>query len=33
MTRIFQSMAEDMAAVLKGSRPRFVVNPEVFQDA
>ena len=33
MTRIFQSMAEDMAAVLKGFRPRFVVNPEVFQDA
>ena len=33
MTRIFQSMAEDMAAVLQGSRPRFVVNPEVFQDA
>ena len=33
MSRIFQSMAEDMAAVLKGSRPRFVVNPEVFQDA
>ena len=33
MTRIFQSMAQDMAAVLQGARPRFVVNPEVFQNA
>lgn len=31
MARIFKSMAEDMVAVLKGLRPRFVVNPEVFQ--
>lgn len=30
MARIFQSMADDMAAVLSGGRPRFVVNPEVF---
>ncbi len=32
MSRIFQTMAEGMAAVLGGSRPRFVANPEVFQD-
>lgn len=32
MSRIFRTMAEDMAAVLKGSRPRFVANPEVFQN-
>lgn len=30
MTRIFRSMADDMAAVLEGRRPRFVVNPEVL---
>jgi phosphoglycerate dehydrogenase-like enzyme len=30
MAKIFKSMAEDMAAVLCGGRPRFVVNPEVF---
>ncbi len=30
MTRIFKSMADDMAAVLRGERPKFVVNPEVF---
>lgn len=30
MFRIFKSMAEDMAAVLSGVRPRFVVNPEVL---
>lgn len=30
MKRIFRSMAEDMAAVLQGKRPKFVVNPEVF---
>jgi phosphoglycerate dehydrogenase-like enzyme len=30
MREIFRSMAEDMAAVLRGQRPRFVVNPEVF---
>jgi hypothetical protein len=30
MFNIFKSMAEDMAAVLSGARPRFVVNPEVF---
>jgi D-3-phosphoglycerate dehydrogenase len=32
MSRIFKSMAEDMAAVLQGDRPRFVANPEVFQN-
>ena len=31
MTNIFRSMANDMAAVFKGKRPRFVVNPEVFE--
>ena len=30
MARIFRSMAEGMAAVLKGNRPEFAVNPEVF---
>ena len=30
MYRIFESMAKDMTAVLQGERPRFVVNPEVF---
>ena len=30
MTRIFQSMAKDMAAVITGSRPRFLVNPEIY---
>lgn len=29
MTRIFRSMADDMAAVLEGRRPQFAVNPEV----
>lgn len=29
--RIFQSMSQDMAAVLRGERPQFVVNPEVFE--
>ncbi len=32
MSRIFRQMAEDMAAVLQGARPRFTANPEVFQD-
>lgn len=32
MRQIFKSMAEDMAAVLEGRRPRFVVNPEVLED-
>ena len=31
MAKIFKSMAEDMVAVLRGSRPRFVVNPEVIE--
>ena len=31
MTKIFASMANDMAAVFRGERPRFVVNPEVFE--
>lgn len=30
MARIFKSMADDMAAVLRGKRPQFVVNPEVL---
>ncbi len=30
MSNIFKSMANDMAAVFRGERPRFVVNPEVF---
>jgi phosphoglycerate dehydrogenase-like enzyme len=30
MFKVFNSMAEDVAAVLNGNRPRFVVNPEVF---
>jgi D-3-phosphoglycerate dehydrogenase len=30
MLQIFKSMADDMAAVLEGRRPRFVVNPEVL---
>lgn len=30
MTRIFRSMADDMAAVLRGERPNFVVNPDVL---
>ena len=32
MTRIFTSMAKDMAAVLKGERPQFVANPQVFDN-
>jgi len=31
MTRIFKTMADDIAAVLRGERPQFVVNPEVFK--
>ena len=31
MYKVFKSMAEDMAAVLNGRRPRFVVNPEAFR--
>ena len=30
MARVFRLMAEDMAAVLSGQRPRHVVNPEVL---
>ena len=30
MARIFKSMADDMAALFRGQRPRFVVNPEVL---
>lgn len=30
LTKIFESMANDMAAVLDGKPPRHVVNPEVF---
>ena len=32
MFRSFKSMAEDMAAVFKGQKPRFVANPEVLED-
>ncbi len=31
MSRIFRQMAEDMAAILNGGRPRHAVNPEVFE--
>jgi len=31
MERIYRSMATDMVAVLRGDRPKFCVNPEVFQ--
>ena len=30
MRRIFKSMADDMAAILEGKQPQFVVNPEVL---
>jgi hypothetical protein len=30
MFKVFKSMAQDVAAVLNGNRPRCVVNPEVF---
>ena len=30
MARIFKSMAQDMAAIFRGEKPRFVVNPEVL---
>ena len=30
MREVFRSMAEDMVAVLRGVRPRFVVNPEAL---
>jgi phosphoglycerate dehydrogenase-like enzyme len=30
MARIFQTTADGIAAVLRGERPQFVVNPEVF---
>lgn len=32
MRQIFKSMAEDMAAVLRGGMPRFVVNPQTLAD-
>jgi phosphoglycerate dehydrogenase-like enzyme len=31
MYRSFKMMAEDMAAVLEGRKPRFVANPEVLE--
>lgn len=31
MTRIFQSMTDDMVAVLEGRIPKYVVNPEVLK--
>jgi hypothetical protein len=30
MTRIYESMANDMAAILGGTTPEFVVNPETL---
>jgi phosphoglycerate dehydrogenase-like enzyme len=30
MFKVFKSMAEDVAAVLSGKRPRYMVNPQVF---
>ena len=30
MSRIYESMANDMVAVIAGRRPRFCVNPEIF---
>jgi phosphoglycerate dehydrogenase-like enzyme len=33
MTRIFRSMANDMAAILDGRPPQFVVNPETLRRA
>ena len=30
MTRIYESMANDMAAILSGAIPEFVVNPETL---
>ncbi len=32
MSRIFRWMSEDMAAILRGKRPRHVVNPETCRD-
>jgi D-3-phosphoglycerate dehydrogenase / 2-oxoglutarate reductase len=32
MTRIFRSMADDMAAILEGRKPQFVVNPQVLPE-
>ncbi len=32
MSNIFRSMAEDMVAVFRGERPRFVANPAVFDE-
>lgn len=31
MTRIFQSMTDDMVAILEGRPPKFVVNPQVLK--
>ena len=31
MKRIFQSMTDDMVAVLEGKKPKYVVNPEVLK--
>lgn len=31
MERIYRSMASDMVSVLQGTRPKFCVNPEVYQ--
>jgi hypothetical protein len=30
MTRIYESMANDMAAILGSTAPQFVVNPETL---
>ena len=32
MNRIYESMAQDMVAVINGDRPRFVANPQVFDN-
>lgn len=32
MTRIFQSMTDDMVAILEGRSPKYVVNPEVLKN-
>jgi D-3-phosphoglycerate dehydrogenase len=32
MYRSFKSMANDMAAVLRGRRPTYLANPEIYQD-
>ena len=33
LERIFRSMAEDVAAILRGEKPRWVVNPEALDQS